>query len=64
MQDNLNSMAPVSSLAVEDRSQFIWKCYAHVVGAILSLIAVEYYLFTSGAAEQIAAVMGQTAALH
>ena len=60
MQDNLNSMAPVSSLAVEDRSQFIWKCYAHVVGAILSLIAVEYYLFTSGAAEQIAAVMGQS----
>ena len=60
MQDNLNSMAPVSSLAVEDRSQFIWKCYAHVVGAILSLIAVEYYLFSSGAANQIAAVMGQS----
>ena len=60
MQDNLNAMAPVSSLAVEDRSQFIWKCYAHVVGAILALIAVEYYLFTSGAANQIAAVMGQS----
>ena len=57
MQDNLNSMAPVSSLAVEDRSQFIWKCYAHVVGAILALIAVEYYLFSSGAAEAIAQTM-------
>ena len=53
MQNNMNSMAPVSSLAVEDRSQFIWKCYAHVVGAILALIAIEYYLFTSGAAAPI-----------
>ena len=57
MQDNLNSMAPVSSLAVEDRSQFIWKCYAHVVGAIFALIAVEYYLFSSGAAGAIAQTM-------
>jgi len=59
MQDNLNSMAPVSTLAVEDRSAFIWKCYAHVVGAIFALIAVEYYLFSSGVAGQIAATMGQ-----
>ena len=57
MQDNLNSMAPVSSLSVEDRSAFIWKCYAHVIGAILALIAVEYYLFSSGAAEAIAQTM-------
>ena len=57
MQDNLNSMAPVSSLAVEDRSAFIWKCYAHVIGAILALIAVEYYLFSSGAAVAIAETM-------
>jgi len=53
-------MAPVSSLAVEDRSEFIWKCYAHVVGAILSLIAVEYYLFSSGAAGAIAGAMMQS----
>ena len=53
-------MAPVSSLAVEDRSDFIWKCYAHVVGAILSLIAVEYYLFSSGAAAAIAGTMMQS----
>ncbi len=57
MQDNLNSMAPVSSLAVEDRSQFIWKCYAHVVGAILALVAIEVYLFSSGIAQAIAAPM-------
>jgi len=50
-------MAPVSSLAVADRSEFIWKCYAHVVGAILALIAVEYYLFNSGVAGAIAQAM-------
>jgi FtsH-binding integral membrane protein len=60
MQDNLNSMAPVSSLAVEDRSEFIWKCYAHVVGAILALIAIEYYLFASGVAGAIATTMMQS----
>ena len=57
MQNNVNSMAPVSSLAVEDRSQFIWKCYAHVVGAILALVAVETYLFSSGVAYAIAQPM-------
>jgi FtsH-binding integral membrane protein len=60
MQDNMNSMAPVSSLAVEDRSQFIWKCYAHVIGAILALIAVEYYLFNSGVAGAIGGWMMQS----
>lgn len=54
MQDNLNSMAPVSSLAVDDRSEFIWKCYAHVVGAILALVAIEIYLFKSDVAWAIA----------
>jgi len=59
MQDNLNTMAPVSALSVEDRSTFIWKCYAHVVGAILALVAIETYLFSSGAAAPIAnAMMG------
>ncbi|MBT5861727.1 MAG: Bax inhibitor-1 family protein [Woeseiaceae bacterium] len=60
MQSNINSMAPVSTMAVEDRSEFIWKCYAHVVGAIFALIAVEYYLFTSGAANAIAEAMMQS----
>ena len=60
MENPMNSTAPVSSLAVESRSQFIWKCYAHVVGAILSLIAVEYYLFASGAAGAIANAMLQS----
>ncbi len=57
MQDNLNTMAPVSALSVEDRSTFIWKCYAHVVGAILAVLAIETYLFSSGVAWQIAEPM-------
>jgi len=59
MQDNLNTMAPVSALGTEERASFIWKCYAHVVGAILALVAIETYLFSSGAAAPIAnAMMG------
>jgi len=60
MQDNLNTMAPVSALATEDRASFIWKCYAHVVGAILALVAIETYLFSSGAALPIAQSMTQS----
>jgi hypothetical protein len=57
MNDNVNYLSPVSSLAVEDRSAFIWKCYAHVVGAILAFAAIEVYLFQSGIAERIAMPM-------
>jgi hypothetical protein len=57
MQDTLKSMAPVSSLTVEARSQFIWKCYAHVIGAILAFAAVEAYLISSGIAMNIARPM-------
>lgn len=60
MQDNLNSMTPVSALAVEDRSAFIWRCYAHVVGAILAVVAIETYLFSSGVAWKIAEPMLQS----
>ncbi len=50
-------MAPVSSLSVESRSEFIWKCYAHVIGAILAFAAVEAYLISSGIAMNIAPAM-------
>ena len=51
MNENVNYLAPVSELSVEDRSSFIWKCYAHVVGAILAFAAIEMYLFQNGIAE-------------
>ena len=60
MQDNMTARAPVSSLSVSDRSEFIWKCYAHVVGAILAVAAIETYLFQSGVAMSIAGPMMQS----
>ena len=55
MQDNIRPMSPASTLSVSARSEFIWKTYAHVVGAILAFAAIEAYLFQSGIAAQIAA---------
>ena len=48
MQEQVNYLAPVSDASVEARSEFIWKVYAHVVGAILALVAIEAYILTSG----------------
>jgi FtsH-binding integral membrane protein len=44
-------------MAEETRSNFIWKCYAHVVGAIVAFAAIEVWLFQSGVAEVIAQPM-------
>jgi uncharacterized protein len=57
MNQNVNYLAPVSELATEDRSNFIWRCYAHVVGAILAFAGIELYFFQSGIAAAIAAPM-------
>jgi FtsH-binding integral membrane protein len=57
MNDNVNYMTPVAALSVEDRSAFIWKCYAHVVVAILAFAAIEGYLFSTGIAERTASAM-------
>jgi len=59
MNDNVNYLGPVSEASVEDRSNFIWKCYAHVVGAILVFAGIEGYLIQSGVANSIA-VMSQS----
>ncbi len=57
MQDNMNYATPVAQASVEDRSDFIWKCYAHVVGGILAFAAIEAYLISSGIAFRIAPAM-------
>jgi uncharacterized protein len=57
MNENVNYLPPVADLAAESRSNFIWKCYAHVVGAILAFAAIEVYFFQSGIAAAIAAPM-------
>jgi len=57
MQEQVNYLAPVAEDSLESRSEFIWKCYAHVVGGILAFVAVEVYLFQSGIAQRIAQPM-------
>lgn len=54
MNENVNYLAPVSEASAADRSSFIWKTYAHVVGAILAFAAIEGYLIQSGIAQNIA----------
>jgi len=57
MQENMNYATSVAAASVEDRSEFIWRCYAHVVGGILAFAAVEGYLISSGIADRIAPAM-------
>jgi uncharacterized protein len=57
MQDKLSYLTPVAEASVESRSNFIWKCYAHVIGGILAFAAVEAYLISSGVAYQLAPVL-------
>ena len=57
MNQNMSYMPSVANADAQTRSEFIWKCYAHVVGAILAFAAIEMYLFQSGVAERIAMPM-------
>jgi len=57
MQEQVNYLAPAANASVEERSQFIWRVYAHVVGAILALVAVEAYILTSGMADGLIQAM-------
>ncbi len=53
MQQQVSYTQPVANASVEDRSAFIWKCYAHVVGGLLAFAAVLTYMITSGLAVSI-----------
>jgi FtsH-binding integral membrane protein len=53
MQDNLNYTVAVETQSAEARSEFIWKTYAHVVGAILAFAGISAYLITSGVSARI-----------
>lgn len=57
MNDNVNYLSPAAQASVEDRSNFIWKTYAHVVGAILAFAAISGYFLSNGIAESWAPVM-------
>lgn len=60
MQEKLSYVSPVSEASVEDRSEFIWKCYAHVAGGLLAFAAIEAYLISSGVAYRIAPILLQS----
>ena len=56
-QPQVRYTQPVANASVEDRSAFIWKCYAHVVGGLFAFAAVLSYLIASGIAAAIFNVM-------
>ena len=53
MQENFNHLAPVANASVEARSEFIWKVYAHVVGAILAFAGIIGYFIQSGTVDGV-----------
>lgn len=55
--ETLPSHTPVAALSVEERSQFIWRTYAHVAGAIVLFAVIESWLFDTGRAYPIAQAM-------
>lgn len=50
---------PVATRDADTRSSFIWRTYAHVVGAIVAFAGIEIYLFKSGIAASLAPAMAQ-----
>ena len=59
MQDNLSYTAVTAADAsVEDRAEFIWKVYAHVVGAVLLFAAISAYFYQSGFGEKMLYFVG------
>lgn len=53
----LRPARPVAAMSGEARSDFIWRTYGHVAGAILAFAAIETYLFSTGIAQRIAPAM-------
>ncbi len=54
MSDQISYTQPVSDASVEDRSEFIWKVYSHVVGGIIAFAGIAAYLFSTGQMEGLA----------
>jgi FtsH-binding integral membrane protein len=57
MQERVNYLAPAAEASVEERSQFIWRTYAHVVGAIFAFVGVEAWIIQSGSINGIIALL-------
>jgi FtsH-binding integral membrane protein len=50
---------PVGELSTDSRAAFITRTYNHLMGSIVAFTLLEFWLFATGAAEQIAAFMMQ-----
>ena len=50
---------PVGELDTDSRAEFISRTYNHLMGAIVAFTLIEFWLFSTGAAESIAAFMLQ-----
>lgn len=53
----LRPARPVAAMSGDARSDFIWRTYGHVAGAILLFAAIETYLFNTGLAQGIASFL-------
>ena len=52
-----DDLARSSAVGVSTRAEFIARTYTHLLGAIALFLAIEVWLFQTGAAESIAAAM-------
>ena len=52
-------VVPVGQLTTQALAQFIGRTYNHLMASIVAFTLIEYFLFATGLAEQIAAVMLQ-----
>lgn len=52
-----DDLARSSAVGVNTRAEFIARTYTHLLGAIALFLAIEVWLFQTGAAESIAAAM-------
>ncbi len=48
---------PIVAQGADARARFITRTYAHLIGGILAFAGIEFYLFSSGLAEPMAAAM-------
>jgi len=53
----MNDMYSVSSAQIDERISFIRKTYAHLLGAVVAFIAIEYGLFATGVGWAVAESM-------
>ena len=54
MNTAIQQAVPVAHLDADTRAAFILRTYAHLIGAIISFVGIEVFLFSQGYAEAIA----------